>query len=144
MTDEAIKVREDVVIPASEVWFTASRSGGPGGQHINTTSSRVTLHWDVENTKALNPEEKALVMRVLASRISQQGVLAVSAETERSQHRNREIARSRLVDLVANALVKPKKRLPTKSPESARQRRLDEKIKRKRIKQLRTTPEVDD
>ena len=142
--DDALKVLEDVVIPASEMWFTASRSGGPGGQHVNTTSSRVTLHWDVANTSALGPSDKAPVMARLAGRISHQGVLQVDVDTERSQHQNRQTARKRLAEIVQKALTKPKKRVPTKIPESAKERRRQDKAKRGVVKQQRAPPECDD
>ena len=141
--DEALTVREDLVIPASELWFTATRSGGPGGQYVNTTSSRVVLHFDVANTTALTPRQKALVQRRLASRITGQGVLRVAADTERSQHANRRIARERLAELLKEALAVPKRRLPTRVPARAERRRLSDKAKRSSLKPLRAPPKAD-
>jgi ribosome-associated protein len=141
--DEALTVREDVVIPASEMWFTAARSGGPGGQYVITTSSRVTLHFDVANTTALTPRQKALVLRRLANRITGRDTLRVSADTERSQHANRRIARERLAELLREALTVPKRRLPTRVPERSELRRLSDKAKRSTLKQLRAPPKAD-
>jgi ribosome-associated protein len=142
--DDDLTIKEGIAIPASELWFTASRSGGPGGQHVNKTSSRVTLHWHIGNSTALTSPEKVRVMTRLAGRISGDGVLQVDVDTERSQHRNLEIARERLAALVREALSTPKKRIPTRVSRQARQRRLDEKSHRSTTKKLRSKPGEND
>jgi ribosome-associated protein len=137
MSEAALRVDERLTIPGEELRFVASRSGGPGGQHVNTTSSRVVLLWDVEHSGALDPVQRARVLRRLRGRISRDGVLRVAADDERSQHRNRELARERLAALVAAALVRRRKRLPTEPTEAARRRRRDDKLRRGALKRMR-------
>jgi len=124
----------------AEVWFTASRSGGPGGQHVNKVSSRVTLHWDVSKTAALTDQERALITEALGNRISNDGVLLVHADEERSQHKNKEIALARLAELLSEALTPPKPRQPTKMTAGQKQRRLDDKKHRSELKKQRRPP----
>lgn len=138
--EEPLKVTEGIVIPGSELRFTASRSGGPGGQHVNKTSSRVTLHWDLSNTDVLNPQQRARVMRRLRNRLARDGNILVHVDDHRSQHRNKEIARQRLAETVRNALVEKKKRIPTSVSKGAKKRRLETKKRRSSIKRLRRTP----
>ena len=144
MGELPLKVDERITIPGEELRFVASRSGGPGGQHVNTTSSRVVLLWDVERTRVLDPVQRARVLRRLQGRISRDGVLRVAADDERSQHRNRDLARERLAALVAAALVRRRKRLPTEPTESARRRRRDDKRRRGAIKRLRGAAKAED
>lgn len=138
--EEPLKVTDEIVIPGSELRFTASRSGGPGGQHVNKTSSRVTLHWDLSNTCALDLNQRARVMRRLRNRLARDGNVLVHVDDNRSQHRNREIARQRLADAVRNALVERKKRIPTSVSKGAKKRRLQAKKRRSSIKRLRRDP----
>ena len=138
--EEPLKVTEGIVIPGSELRFTASRSGGPGGQHVNKTSSRVTLHWDLSNTDALNSQQRARVMRRLRNRLTRDGDVLVHVDDNRSQHRNKEIARQRLADAVRSALVERKKRIPTSVSKGAKKRRLETKKRRSSIKRLRRAP----
>lgn len=142
--EEPLIVREDFVIPGRELWFTASRSGGPGGQHVNKTNSKVTLHWDVARTEAVSEERRERLLARLATRLTAEGVLMVDVDTERSQLRNREIARSRLAVLLRGALREPKKRVPTKASRSSQRRRLDEKAQRGKVKAARRRPHHDE
>lgn len=135
---QALTVRDDIVIPAWELWFTASRSGGPGGQHANKTNSRVSLHWAIVSTTALSEPLKARVMRRLASRIDNNGVLAIHAEDTPSQHRNRELARERLAEMVARALEVQKRRRATRPSRSAKRRRIEGKKRRGALKRSRS------
>lgn len=139
-----LRVREGVVIPGYELWFTASRSGGPGGQHANKTSSRVTLHWNAFGTVGLDDKQRQLVLRRLRSRINNDGVLQLHAEDARSQERNREAARARLVELIRGALHVDPRRISTRPTRSAKRKRVDEKTQRGAIKRLRQTPAGDD
>lgn len=127
----------DLTIPAAELWFTASRASGPGGQHVNKTSSRVTLHWNLSASAVLDGEIRERLLESLASRLTRDGVLQVSVETERSQHRNREIARERLAELVRDALREQTPRRPTRVPQRSRRRRVDDKRKVGHKKRLR-------
>lgn len=126
-----------VQIPKSEIDITTSRSGGPGGQHVNTTSSRVTLRWDVTHSQALSPEQKQLVRSKLKSRINLAGELILHVDTFRSQIMNRERAYERLQELINQALETPKKRFKTRISNSAKARRLEAKKRTGTVKKLR-------
>ncbi len=138
--DEPLKVQDGVVIPGGELKFTASRAGGPGGQHVNKTNSRVTLHWDLTSTIALDERQQAEVTKQLANRLTRDGVVQIHVDDERSQKRNRDIAKARLIELVREALIPKKKRVPTKVSNAKKRRRLEEKAKRSAIKKLRQDP----
>lgn len=120
-------VRPGIVIPADELVETASRSGGPGGQHANKTSSRVTLRWSLLRTRALTDEQRERVARKLGPRVSTDGDVLVHVDEHRSQLRNREVARERLAALVRDALIVPRARKATKPTRSSQERRLKEK-----------------
>jgi len=139
-----LKVDEDLVVPGSELTFAASRSGGPGGQHVNKTSTRVTLQWDVAGSSVLNQSRKAFLLDRLASRTSKEGVLTVHADDERSQARNRERARERMAALIRQGLAKRKRRVPTRLRAGAKARRVDEKRRRGAIKRLRRSPKLEE
>jgi len=124
-------------IPVSEVEELASRSSGPGGQHVNTSSTRVTLRWNLRETCGLRPEAKARALSRLASRLSREGLIVVHADRHRSRRRNQQDARERLQALVAEALVVEKPRRPTKPTRSSQSRRLDEKRRRGESKERR-------
>ena len=119
-----------VTIPRSELEARASRSGGPGGQHVNTSSTRVEVRWNVVRSSAVTePQRERLVAR-LASRLDGEGWIRVVASDSRSQRQNRERAEERLADLVRRALVVPKARRPTKPSRAAKQARLEDKRKK--------------
>lgn len=127
-------------VPDDEISFKSTRSGGPGGQHVNRRATRVEASWNVRLSAALTDEEKERVLAKLASRIDNDGVLRVVADDERSQHRNRELAKERLRDLVARALTVPKRRKKTRPPKAAVEKRLESKTRRGRVKKLRKPP----
>ena len=131
-------------IPEEELSFIASRSGGPGGQHVNKVSSRITLLWDVEASPSLTPEQKEVVRRRLRRRISDEGVLRLSVSDSRSQAANRKLAVERFVELLAAALAPRKARTPTRPTAGSRQKRLTQKKERSRIKRLRGAPSGED
>ncbi len=141
---EDLPIQDGIVIPGWEIWFTASRAGGPGGQHVNTSSTRVTLHWVPANTSALSEADKARVVRSLANRLTTEGELLLHASEYRSQKRNREAARERLVELVRAGLVRRKRRRKTRPSRGAIERRLSEKKRRAAIKKKRGKPEPGD
>jgi ribosome-associated protein len=139
---EGIFVNPSLSIPRGELAFRASRSSGAGGQHVNKTSSRVELEWNVNTSGALRDEDRARIQSRLASRISEAGTIRVAASDTRSQARNREIAEKRLAELIAKALVVQKKRKRTRRPRAANEARLTEKKKhsdKKRERQKRIT-----
>lgn len=122
-----IQVKPGVIIPEREVWFTASKSGGPGGQHVNTTSSRITLHWYPGSSAAFTPDQRRRVMKALANRLTAGGELLLHCSDHRSQLRNRGEATIRLAELVRSALIVRKKRRKTRPSRGAVERRLKSK-----------------
>ncbi len=124
-----IEVSGDLVIPRAELDIRASRSSGAGGQHVNKTSSRVEISWNIVQSRALSDEQRERLTIRLASRISEEGAIRVVASDTRSQLRNRETAERRLGETIARALVVPKKRRPTRRPRAANEARLTEKKK---------------
>ena len=141
--EEPLPIGETHVIPGKELWFTASRAGGPGGQHVNKTSSRVTLHWNLSESESFDAFLRARLLRRLTNRLSRDGIVLIHVDEYRSQHRNREIARQRLAKLVLSALAAKKKRVPTKASKAAKRRRLNEKRHRAQTKKLRQHPSED-
>lgn len=130
MTDvegDAIRVTHTVAIPRSELVVRATRSGGPGGQHVNTSSTRIEITWDVMRTRALTEEERTRVATRLGARLSDEGTVRVVASDSRSQRQNRERAEARLSDLIRRALAVPKARKRTRVPRGAVEARLEEK-----------------
>lgn len=148
MTDKSrgyINIKNRLAIPASELKFQFSRSGGPGGQNVNRRETRVELLFDIQHSPSLNEEQRELLLRRLAGQIDGQGVLRIVATTHRSQLRNRQEAIERFVQLLQRGLYTPRRRLPTRpSPLSAEQR-LARKRRRSEIKELRkpVQPEAD-
>ena len=140
MSDTFLEVSPRVRIPLWEIIFTASRSSGPGGQHVNKTSSRITLHWSIKDTSALTEFQKTRVLKNLFGRVNQDGSLQLHIEDSRSQHRNKEVAKERLVALLIEALKVPKRRQATKPTRASKRRRVDEKKKRGLTKSLRKKP----
>lgn len=131
-------------IPESELVELASRSGGPGGQHVNTSSTRVTLRWNLRETRGLTPEARARALERLAARLTRDGELVLHASSHRSRHRNREDARARLQALVAEALVVAPHRRPTKPSRAAKTRRIESKRKHGASKERRRIRSQDD
>jgi ribosome-associated protein len=123
-------------LPEPELSWRFSRSSGPGGQHVNTTDTRVELVWSLTSTASLSAAQKELVARQLRHRVVD-GEITIVASQYRSQHRNREAARVRLEELVTKALIPPKSRHATKPSRAARQRRLDDKKRRGDLKRGR-------
>lgn len=138
--EETLSVKDGIEIPGHEMWFTASRAGGPGGQHVNKTSSRVSLFWDLGNTSALDAHQRARVMRRLGSRVTRDGHVVVHVDETRSQHKNRETARERLAAMIREALSIRKKRIPTRISDSQRRRRIEAKRRRGEKKRGRREP----
>ncbi len=136
MPDDLI-VDDQHRIPAEELELAASRSSGPGGQHVNTTDSRIQVRWDLRRSGALTPEEKERVAQRLASRLTQDGVLVLACDVHRSQRRNREEVLARLAALLRQALHRPRPRKSTGVPRAAREQRLQQKHARAEIKRTR-------
>ena len=130
-------VTDAVRIPRAELKVRATRASGPGGQGVNTTSSRVELLWNPSTSRALADEERARVLERLGRLRDAAGNLRIVCDITRSQARNRTLATERLVALVRTALHVPKKRRPTKPSRAAKQARLDAKKRRSRTKEDR-------
>ena len=124
---DGIRVNDSVVIPRDELVARASRAGGAGGQHVNTSSTRIELVWNPATTRALNDEQRERVLQKLSSRLDSERNVRVVASDRRSQRQNRDSAEARLAELVRQALIVPKKRRPTKPSRAAKQARLDSK-----------------
>jgi ribosome-associated protein len=134
-----IDITDRIAIPDSEVTFTSARSSGPGGQHVNKVSSRVTLHFNILASESLSAAQKQRLLSRLRTRISKEGVLRVGAQKHRSQAANRQAAVARFVDLVQDALTPRRPRLPTATPAAVQEQRLQEKRQRSQRKQQRAT-----
>ena len=126
-TGDGVRVNESVVIPRDELVARASRSGGAGGQHVNTSSTRIELVWNVAASRALTDEQRERLLQKLSSRLDGERNLRVVASDRRSQRQNRESAEERMAELVRQALIVPKKRRPTKPTRAAKQARLESK-----------------
>lgn len=124
---DGVFVNERLTIPRAELTFRASKSGGPGGQHVNTSSTRVELLWSPGTSSVLSEELRARLLEKLASRLDGEGALRIVASENRSQLRNRQAAAERLGELVRQALVVKKKRRATKPSRAAKEARLGEK-----------------
>jgi ribosome-associated protein len=135
--DGVLELSDTLAIPRAELVYRASRAGGAGGQHVNTSSTRIELLWNVLATAALDETQRARVAGKLASRLDGEGWLRVVSSARRSQGQNREAAEERLVALVRAALVERKKRKATKPSRGAREARLAEKKKRGDTKRQR-------
>jgi ribosome-associated protein len=133
-----LAVKNGVVIPEHELEITASRSGGPGGQHVNKTSTRITVRWNVRKTSALSDEQKERVAHNLQSQLTNDGDLIVSSSFSRSQLQNKEHALAQLAALVRKGLHVPKRRMKTRMPKSAHEKRLAKKSQRSEIKKMRS------
>jgi ribosome-associated protein len=136
----SVRINDRTSIPEDELVFSASRSGGPGGQHVNKVSSRVTLRFDLDGSPSLNESEKRRVRHRLATRISRDGVLRVVCRRHRSQLANRREAIERFAELLRAALRRPRRRRKTKVPAEAKRRRLEVKRQRGDLKRLRSRP----
>ena len=132
-----IEIMPHVIIDERELTFTFTRSPGPGGQNVNKVSTRVTLHFDVNDSPSLTADQKNRVRQKLATRINKEGVLRVISSKERTQVANRCAAVARFVDLLRQSLKRPKIRRKTRVPKAARRKRLDNKTRRGSLKQMR-------
>jgi ribosome-associated protein len=139
----ALTISPELSIPLSELDYQASRSGGPGGQHVNTSSTRVEVRWDVAGSPTLTPEQRAQLLERLRARLDSTGGLRLVSSSTRSQLRNKEDVTERLREVIAAALAVRKKRRPTKPSKAAKAARLDAKRRRSVIKQRRRGPVED-
>lgn len=127
-------VNSRVTIPAGELEITASRSSGPGGQHVNTTDSRIQVRWNISTTTAVGEVRRERLLKTLHSRLTTAGELILACESHRSQRRNRQEVLQRLAVMVRTALVPPRPRKKTKPSAASKKRRLEAK---RRVAQLK-------
>ncbi|RKY21754.1 MAG: aminoacyl-tRNA hydrolase [Planctomycetota bacterium] len=144
MPADDLPVRGGLVIPAAELSYHLSHAGGPGGQHVNKTASRVTLRWSVRESGVLSDAWRARLLQRLAPRLTRSGELMVHADGHRSQLDNKRAARERLVQLVREGLHVPKSRRATKPTRGSQRRRVDAKKRRGDTKRQRRRPGGDD
>ncbi len=140
--DEREKIEELLFLLEQELAFSFSRSSGPGGQHANKVNTRVELRFSVNGSEVLSGDQKAKIMKRLANRITSEGLLIVSAQDERSQLRNKQLAVARFRDLIAASLRPSKRRIPTAPPPGSEEKRLGEKRKTAEKKQSRKSPDA--
>jgi ribosome-associated protein len=141
MSDESVlEITPDLRLPLSELDYRASRSGGPGGQHVNTSSTRIEVWWDVAGSPSLTDEQRGQLLQRLGPRLDSTGRLRLVSSGSRSQLRNREDVTERLQSVVAAALAVRKKRKPTKPSRAAKAARLEAKKRRAAIKRHRRSP----
>lgn len=140
--DSQLNVTPTLSIPRTELQYRASRAGGPGGQHVNTSSTRIELLWDLPNSLAVTDDERQRIRTKLAARLDAEGMVRIVASDRRSQQQNKQAADARLAALLKQALHIAKKRRATKPTKAAKERRLVEKKHRSDTKRMRR-PDVE-
>lgn len=126
----------------NEISFAAARSSGPGGQNVNKVNTKVELRFDIPASAVLSDEEKEILLARLHKKITTEGVLVLTSQTERSQLKNKEVVIAKFYQLITKALIPSKKRIPTGVPPGVNEKRLEEKQKKAEKKILRKPPEV--
>jgi len=139
-----LDVSPELRLPLAELEFRATRSGGPGGQHVNTSSTRVEVWWDVAASPSLSEEQRARLLTRLATRLDTAGRLRLVSSGTRSQLRNREDVTERLREVVARALEVPRPRRRTKPTRASKLARVEAKRRRSGIKRGRRPPNAED
>jgi ribosome-associated protein len=139
-----IEITSWLAIEDDEVLEKFVRASGPGGQHVNKTSSAVELRFDVRGSPSLPEDVKARLEALAGSRLTLDGVLVLFVQTSRSQEMNRQEARARLVELIRKATERPKPRRPTKATYASKLKRLESKTRRSGVKSLRGKPRGED
>ena len=142
--EDVIVINADLAIPAAELRYRFSRSGGPGGQHVNRSETRVELLFDVAHSPSLTEDQRARILNRLPGYIDHEGVLRIVSSATRSQLDNRADATARFQSLLQAALKRRKHRVPTRPSAAARGRRLDSKRMRSGVKKTRRLPPTSD
>jgi ribosome-associated protein len=137
VTPRDLRVNDSLTIPVSEMSWAFTGSGGPGGQHANTSNTRVEVRFDVRSSPSLSSQQRATLLEKLGPDVR------VVVSSERSQSRNRSLALERLAERLAAALLRPRKRVPTRKTKGSQKRRLDQKSRRSQVKQQRRRPDMD-
>lgn len=136
-TSDLVVITESLAVPESELQFRFSTGGGPGGQHVNKTATRVTLLFDVAASSSLDEPTRVRLLDRLGSRLDRRGVLHIDVQDSRSQWQNRTAAVARFQKVLAEALVEQPERRPTRPTRQSREERLDEKRRRGTVKRER-------
>ena len=134
-----IRITDHIAIDESELTETFVRASGPGGQNVNKLATAVQLRFDVRHSPSLPADVRARLAALVGRRLTRDGVLVIIAQRHRTQERNREDARTRLVELIRQAAVPPKRRRPTRPTAASRERRIESKKRRSGVKRLRGT-----
>ena len=127
MSEGGLVVSPTLTIPAGELTYRATRAGGPGGQHVNTSSTRIELLWDVTHSSVITEEERNRLLEKLAARLDAAGMVRVVASDRRSQAQNKDAAAERLAKIVKQALIVPAKRRKTRPTAASKEQRLIDK-----------------
>ncbi len=132
-----IRITDSIGLDEREIEENFVRSAGPGGQNVNKLATAVQLRFDVRHSPSLPPDVRARLERLAGRRLTNEGVLIIIAQRHRTQERNRQEARERLVDLIRRAAAPPKPRHATKPTAGSKRRRIETKTRRSRLKRLR-------
>lgn len=133
-----LALQNGIVIPEHELEFSASRAGGPGGQHVNKTSTKITVRFNIKKSSVLSEVQKERLLKKLRSEITQEGEILVHNGSIRSQLQNKKLALDTLALKLNSALLKPKKRMKTKIPKAIKESRIKKKKQRSEIKKMRS------
>jgi ribosome-associated protein len=132
-----MEITPSLSIPDDEIFISFIRASGPGGQNVNKVSTAAQLRFDIRNSPSLTEEVKTRMVKLAGNKITQDGVLVIEAKRHRAQEQNRIDAQARLVAIIRKALVRPKKRWPTKPTMTSQMRRVESKKRKGKIKRLR-------
>jgi ribosome-associated protein len=142
-SENLLAVNDSLSIPRSELDVRVSRASGAGGQHVNKTSSRVEIFWNISGSRALSDDQRTRLLDKLSSKLTTEGSIRVVASDMRSQGRNRDLAEERLAEIVRRALIIPRKRRATKPTRAAKEARLETKKRHSNKKRERRNPSLD-